>query len=1730
MGVTIESLELEIRSESKSAESGIKALKGTLDDLRQAVKGGAGLSSVSRALSKLNGTLASLNVDRLTRLKEIMGSLEGVKALQGVKLSSTIAKSISNIGRAASNINTDGISALRSLTSVLTSISNLRDVKISSSIARGITSIATAGGSIPPSALSNIRMLASAMRPLTRIGKVQISPSIGRQLTAIAASARSMEGQDFSAFGRLASALTPLSSVGKANLGSTINQLNKLPEVAAALEAVNLESFAQKIDRVASALRPLADQMNAVSRGFANFPSRINKAASSTDAIASKNRKAAMSYTDLFSLTHMAANAVRTIGGKIARSMADMNSYIENINLFNASMGQYASEAYNYADKVAQVMGIDPGEWMRNQGIFMTLADGFGVASDRAYIMSQQLTQLGYDLSSFFNISVEDGMQKLQSGLSGELEPLRRLGYDLSQARLEAVALSLGIDQSFNSMTQAEKAQLRYYAIMTQVTTAQGDMARTLNAPANQLRILQAQVAQASRAFGSIFIPVLNAVLPAVIAVAKAIRLLAAMIASLFGFSLPEIDYSGIGKISSGVGEITDGVGGMGDAMDKAGGSAKKLKSYLMGFDELNVIDPSSGGGGGGGGGGAGGGGGGGDWDWELPEYDFIGDAIASRVDEMFKKLKPTLDWMKEHLGEILAIGSAIGAEFLMWKIARTLIPELDMMRDHLKKMLSAITAVATALVTVVLVYNFDNEYMKTGKFGYLIADGIATALGSAITGAVIGGQFGAEKGLYAASATVALSALTSITAIYKGVSADGFSGNAVWLGLTAAIKGAMAAGTLAKALGLSFIKGAAIGFILTAAVTTVVTLIGVKMSASQPDPATQWGDVALTADEMKAVAKDLFEFDVTSTITIANTTIANEEEAKQALNAATAEFATGIRLITLGVTVDDSDGNISKLKAQLLGDAGDGSGGIVGAIKQTLETEKLTLSLSIGLSTSSDPSGESAGLYQVFGDSTALIEQGVSDLTNRLGALFDKGIKEGLSIDEAEIIAQLSESLVKINQALAQGDVIAKFEMNTENVFTDLTRESFSGALSEYKTYCDELEQGYRDVFEQVEADMRGNKAALDILYEQAAADRDRAMAEGNTELAAYYADLATQYGNQALLLEEKIKSYNVDDMVARAMAEATEEGKAKVREALDVIFGGALTGFDPSISLDWTSWIHLNSTDGVTQTVEEVAQGFAVTLEEVLHAQLGSEDYQVLIQAADVMGVTGFDLLQVDVQTQMVEAMAQAFGGETTIAALQSLGCDVSKVLASGISSGSTEIVSATQDTVTLMSDTLGEVTVAMTPELLAVFSSLGIDMTQWLGDGITEGTEQVEESMQNLGAKTGEAGAQAFEEATPGAVGAAKSSASDTGNAYLTELETGLIDGKSGVTAAAEEAGSGVNTTIKNTIDDAEETMTDGVNSACANITSNVTTVTTDSVAAVESMSENMDATIAESTSSAAASFEALCVNIVSDMENAYSNVIETWRGLPAWFTAGVKVPVSSTMALLGTEIVTKMGLARSSVQLTWAAFATWFTMSVFAPISASAGRLQAEMVSHFRAASENSKMAWGAVPTWFKSNVLSPMIQSVSNAGWYEAGRNAAKALRDGLKSVDMPQFRMKWATSSQTVNGQSVSVPVPKLDFYRSGGFPTRGQLFVAREAGAEMVGSIGRRTAVANNDQIVEGIYAGVVAAMRDSGGDDKQPLEVNVYLDGRQISATVEKHQRMRGRNVYPGGLLSNV
>jgi hypothetical protein len=483
---------------------------------------------------------------------------------------------------------------------------------------------------------------------------------------------------------------------------------------------------------------------------------------------------------------------MRYLGNAVNKSM----EYTESLNLFTVAMGEYADEAKRYAEEVSQIMGIDPAEWLKAQGTFNILATGFGVVADKAAIMSKNLTQLGYDISSFYNINVQDAMLRLQSGLAGELEPLRRLGYDLSQARLQQEAYALGIDKSITSMTQAEKSMLRYHAIMSQVTEVQGDMARTLESPANQTRILKAQIDQLNRAIGNIFIPLLNKMLPYLIAMAQMAREAAESIALFFGFTLPEVDYS---SASASVGDIaTD--------LDDANSSAKELKRTLMGFDEINRLnDTSSGTSGAGAGGGVG-------FDIDPIQYDFLGNTLKQNLDDIKAKLEP----LKTLAEDILIIFGA-------WKLTK-FITDLLTATGLIKAMpLTQTIGIALAVAGIAIEWKGIIDAVKNGldtsNFGEIVAGAALTIIGGALIGKMIpfvGSMLGAAGGAIIAGIPM------FVTGIYTALKTELDLMSATLIAGGATLAGA-GAGAIIGAFGGPF--GAGIGALIGLAVGALTDL-----------------------------------------------------------------------------------------------------------------------------------------------------------------------------------------------------------------------------------------------------------------------------------------------------------------------------------------------------------------------------------------------------------------------------------------------------------------------------------------------------------------------------------------------------------------------------------------------------------------------------------------------------------------------------------------------------------------------------------------------------------------------------------------------------------------------------------------------------------------------------------------------------------------------------------------
>lgn len=456
------------------------------------------------------------------------------------------------------------------------------------------------------------------------------------------------------------SSIKPLSELPKVNINSYIKSLEKLPELSKQLKSADLNEFTNGINRLTQAIKPLATEMQKLGNGYSVLPANIKNVVNSNQQLTTSNERVSRSSKTLGNcLSNIKVRTLAIVYG--AKKLADVsgdclnesNAYVENLNLFTVAMGNGAKAALDYAETVNDALGIDTSEWIRNQGIFKQITTGFGVIEDKSLLMSKNLTQLGYDISSFFNISIDESMQKLESGISGELEPLRRLGYALDAATLQQIAYDNGIKQNINTMTQAQKSQLRYLAIMQQSKNAMGDMSRTVITPANSLRILEQQFTQLKRAIGNVVSVVAVKLIPYIHAAVKLLTEFAGDLAKKWGFELPKIDYSDTTKATK---DVAKGMEDVSDNADDAKESVKKTvkeMQRLAGFDELNILQRDK------------------ETDNEnstkkstkkknntadlgldLPEYDFL-KGTNKESEEIYKKMKDKLKDLKQKFQDL---------------------------------------------------------------------------------------------------------------------------------------------------------------------------------------------------------------------------------------------------------------------------------------------------------------------------------------------------------------------------------------------------------------------------------------------------------------------------------------------------------------------------------------------------------------------------------------------------------------------------------------------------------------------------------------------------------------------------------------------------------------------------------------------------------------------------------------------------------------------------------------------------------------------------------------------------------------------------------------------------------------------------------------------------------------------------------------------------------------------
>lgn len=632
---TIDTLAIQVSGDVSSASRSINDLCNKFDRLDALMSKSIGSmgnfsKSIETLKSKLNGLDLSAAISQLQRFAQSMNAL-GSLNLKASGLNSFV----NAIRRLNEGLNSTGdvSGKIQNMISELSTLSSIPDV--SNNVNRFVSSLArlaNAGGSID-----------------VVISKL---PSLGKELRKIIVS--------FSGIGNVSQPInTFVQSIAQlANAGDktkkTAEQLEKLSK--------SLKSFFQTMSSAPNISRNTIQMTQAIAQ-LANAGGNTGRAAQSTANAFSRLGQGA---TGAARRVNILGNAVGNVGSSAKRSIPSIMSlmakfwtlkmvvskftgvmessmnFLEDYNYFQAAFRQVSEKAGKswseagfdsaeaYADsfskrareltskmsgfdvsddailtanKSGKSLGMDPSLLLNYQGQFAQLSSSMGTTSEQALKLSNALTMIGADLASVKNLDFKTVYENLSSGLVGMSRAVDKYGANIRVANLQQYASNLGLQTAVSKMDQASKAMLRTIVILDSTRYAWADMANTINMPANQLRILRANLVSCARALGNIFMPVIAAVLPYINGLVIAFQRLLTYIGSLLGVDTK------IGKMFGSIGGGSENMSNALDSIDDSGLSnvdntakdtsnnlkkatknAKKLKQFLASYDELEVM------------------------------------------------------------------------------------------------------------------------------------------------------------------------------------------------------------------------------------------------------------------------------------------------------------------------------------------------------------------------------------------------------------------------------------------------------------------------------------------------------------------------------------------------------------------------------------------------------------------------------------------------------------------------------------------------------------------------------------------------------------------------------------------------------------------------------------------------------------------------------------------------------------------------------------------------------------------------------------------------------------------------------------------------------------------------------------------------------------------------------------------------------------------------------------
>ena len=595
----IDSLNIKITSDARSANNALNTLEKHLNSLAGSLNN---LGAQSSGLSKFSAGVTELSTAMVNFKNSGIGTADFTRLVKNLGQLSTIdhagieatASSLDKLGQSMGNISvlSENASKVTEFTQAMSQLGR-----------KGVSQ-----------AIENLPRLTDAFRDLllTLNETPEIRQDVLSMTQALAEFVSGAKG-----YVNQAKSMQTANARIKVSVGYADEALKKFAETAKRafkfLVTSPFKAFASGAKTLASGLQSCVGKL----KTFATHSERAEKTAS----------KFAQTVGTLYVKFWLLARVM----GKLWSSVKSSFDYLETVNYFSSSFeaiakkatstlsdaGEESAQAYykSFTDTATTLtrkmsgfdisggqltmtkganLGLDPNTTLNYQTTFAQIASSMGVASDKAVMLSNVLTEIGADLASVKNMDFEEVWQNMASGLVGMSRAVDKFGINIRASAMNEKLMQLGIQATVKDLSQADKALLRTIMILDASKYAWGDLADTLDTPANQIRMLTANLHKLATMFGSLFLPILKKVLPYINALVIALQRLMQTLMNVFGIDLSEMLPKGGAGASDALSDVLDDAEGTGDALEDAADEAKKLKNNLLGIDELNILNDNS--------------------------------------------------------------------------------------------------------------------------------------------------------------------------------------------------------------------------------------------------------------------------------------------------------------------------------------------------------------------------------------------------------------------------------------------------------------------------------------------------------------------------------------------------------------------------------------------------------------------------------------------------------------------------------------------------------------------------------------------------------------------------------------------------------------------------------------------------------------------------------------------------------------------------------------------------------------------------------------------------------------------------------------------------------------------------------------------------------------------------------------------------------------------------------